>query len=497
MANFTTGMNYFIFIAVLALLSWLVFKDFIKTGLSRRSLLLLWGIKLLFSSLFILLNIYYFGNGHLYGDVANFYGDAKILSDFASTEPFEFLKILTGTTADDPVYIQENLSETQIWNYGNNGDFINDNRLIIRIGALIHLLSFNSFLTYVLVFAFISFTGGLLIYKVFKPFEASSNLFLFGLFLIPTINFWGSAPSKECLLILGFGLLVYSIQRIVSKTFNWKVLILLLGTIFLLLFNKPHVGLLILPLSLIVILAYQVNFNIRVLTIITLTIITGITILFFTPDRINILNRISYKQRDLINMAEGGIFFITDSSFCAFPYDKKEHFTYYTHENLIKVDNATKGEYKLFGESEFSPFTIPTSENKYEVYHIIKPTNSYINVQPIDNSALQLFKNIPSSIANVMIRPYPNDPGDPLKVFGFFENMFFLGWLVFVFLRRKPLNSVERGWVYFCLTSAILLILIIGLTTPILGAIARYKMIVTLLLFIGSMIIFNGKLKKT
>jgi hypothetical protein len=318
-------------------------------------------------------------------------------------------------------------------------------------------------------------------------------VFLVGLVTLPTVAFWGSSPSKEGLFFLGFGIFIYAISRICSRNYNWKTLLLFSVSVIVLLLNKPHAGLIIVPLSIIPIVGSIYGFNKRILLLFVSVLIGGISILCFTPDRINILNRVSYKQRDLINMGEGGVFFITDSSFCAFKHEELDHFLYDSDSNLIQVKDQTNGEYKLFGQDEFHPFTIQASDEKFDVYHIIEPANTYIEVPRIDYSGMQLIKNIPLAMFNVIVRPLPNDPGDKLQIILFFENILFITWLFFSFVRRKKLNEKEKSWVFYLISSALLLTLIIGLTTPILGAIVRYKMVPILLLYICSFILFTRK----
>jgi hypothetical protein len=488
-------MELLLLIFIFGLLSWLIYKDQFNSGIEKRTLLTLWAIKLGFAFGFILFNIYYFGKGELYGDVANFFYDGAHLADFAKRYPLEYLQLLFGINSDDPVLFQTQLSETNIWSFGDNGDFINDNRLLIRISSVIHIISMGSIWAQVIFFAFLSYTGTIFLYKTFKDFVISKRIFLFGLFLFPSIGFWGSSPSKEGLLILGFGLFTYALFKLGSREIKWKWIVLGIVSVFILLLNKPYAGLIILPLSFIPLIRDRFNWKVGLIS--TLIIVIGMTVLCFTPSRINLVERISYKQRDLMNMGQGGIFFINDSAFCAFDYAEQENFDYSKEERLITVKNSTKGEYKLFGEKVFYPFEIQPSEKAYEVYHIIPPSNSYIEVNAIDNSIPQLISNIPAALVNTMIRPFPNDPGDQLKIFSFVENIFFLTWIVIAFFKRKKLNEEEAAWLYYLITSAIIITLIIGLTIPILGAIVRYKMIVSLLLFIGSFIMFNGKLRKT
>ena len=122
------------------------------------------------------------------------------------------------------------------------------------------------------------------------------------------------------------------------------------------------------------------------------------------------------------------------------------------------------------------------------VDNVIRPSQSTVDVPLIDDSGWRMLKNTPLILSNVFIRPLPNDPGSVLKYPLFVENLVFIAFLLLSLFNRRKLTSEEKSWVIFLLFSAILLVLIIGWTTPVLGAIARYKMVPYLLLFIAGTI---------
>lgn len=68
-------------------------------------------------------------------------------------------------------------------------------------------------------------------------------------------------------------------------------------------------------------------------------------------------------------MGKGGVFFITDSTFCAFDYADLDHFKRFSSDSLQVLETST-GEAKLFGNHPFHPFTIHASSQTYAVYLI-------------------------------------------------------------------------------------------------------------------------------
>lgn len=464
--------------------------------LSKFQIYLGWGISLCWGIIYLLVFTQYFGNGELYGDTRNFIHDGQVLSELASSDPLQFIQLLAGFDSNNLELLNNELAETNIWSYGDNGDFINDNRLIIKINALINLISAGNLWTHSVFFSALSFAGTLLLFKAFERFTSRPTLLYYGLLVVPTISFWGGGITKECILLFSVGLFFYAGFKLL-KDIHWKTVTLFLIAIGLLAFNKPHVGIALFFFSWIFVFLRAPHFRKRQLFIAGLISVVLAVILSFTPNRINLVDRISFKQKDLINLGEGGVFFINDSAFCAFDYKDNANFTYYESTNRIIAHTATEGSYKLFGDTLFQQFTIQPSLKQYEVYHIIPPSTSIIEVNRVDYSGTQLIKNIPQAFQNVLLRPYPWDPGDPSKILSFIENILLLGFFIWVFINRKPgFSQKQKITLTYLLFVSLVLLLIIGWTTPILGAIVRYKMAPILLLFIGACLAVSSKQTK-
>lgn len=484
-------MGYLTLVILLFLFSFLIYRNIFKADISRTDLLIGWGIKISFSLVFILIFSYHFSSdGVPYGDIRNFLNDAKVLTDFGKEDPVGYLKLMLGIQSDDPEILTTALSETQIWDYGITGDMINDNRLIIRINSVIHLFSFQNIWVHVLCFAFLSFFGVVLIYRSFSSYTQHKRLLFYALLATPTFAFWGSGITKETVFVLSFGVFVFGITQFLQRRHYKNIIFILIGA-GMLLFNKTHTGLVLIPLIGFVFIAYKTGLNRKIIAGFLSVLILSFVVLNFTPPRFNVVDRLSAKQSDLINVAQGGIFFINDTAFCAFDYQHLDHFQYYPEDNRIQVTEKTSGEYKPFGQREFYPFEIEKSPRKYEVYLVIPPSDTYVDVAPIEGSSLQLLKNIPAAIFNVMFRPLPTDPGSNFKHIAFVENLGFIAFLIFAFIRRKKLSEAEKTWLFYLLSSAVILILVIGWTTPIVGAIVRYKMVAQLLLILSAFILLR------
>jgi hypothetical protein len=450
------------------------------------------GFKVLFSIGFILLFQYYYGSGNLYGDAYNFVHDGQLLNQLAQSDFGAFLEVFLGINDESHLENVPYLNQTQIWTYGDNGDLLNDNRLMIRLQAVIHFFSFGNVFVHGLVMAFLSFLGIVFTFKSFEANYKRKKLAFYLLICFPSVAFWGSGITKEALMFLGIGLFFWGGLKCV-KSFQFKYFIALITGLSILLLNKPHVGLFLIAFSPLFVLAilHPLRKTYR------LIVLCSIPCLFYaftwTPSSINLLEKVSYKQKDMINMGKGGIFFVTDSSFCTFDYEKKNQFEIDTHLQKIRVNQPTQGEYKLFGKPLFRPFTIPASQTQYDIYLIQPPSASYIETNPINYERANLLKSIPDAITNTVFRPYPTDPGSPLKYLALMSNFILIVFLMLCIFYRRTLDDRELTMRLFLFISALSILLLIGWSIPILGAIVRYKVAAELLLLIAGLMTIQAK----
>lgn len=498
-------MGYAVLTILIALSVFVLYKSPFKTGLTFKQLIAGWTLKVAFIVAYTAVpNLY--PNSKLHFDRSNFYNDSKVIAEYGKSDPVGYLGLLFGIGSNDKELLSNELSGTHIWSYADNGDIINDNRLILRINSVIHFFSFGKMYVHIYLMAFLAFLGLLALYKAFQEHVQNKLFFFFALCGIPTIAFWTSGLNKETILLLGLGVYFLYLTKW-REGFNWKTLLGFLIGIGLLIFNKPHVGLLLIPLSIIFVVGRRFNYNPKVIWVwIGIFLLAGCLSLF-APPKANLAQRLSFKQTELMNVAHGGVFFINDSAFCAFDYKYRPNFqedvhSYYNHivnesgedkiergvERKIIVNKATEGEYKLFGQDDFHPFTIPADTTRYDLYLIQKPAGSYIHTTPINDSPKQLIMNAPMALINVLIRPFPTDPGSNLKHAAFTSNLLMIGLLVLSLIKRKEASNQQKYLIVILLMTALFLSLIIGWTTPVLGAVVRYKSAVDILLVIAAFI---------
>jgi hypothetical protein len=454
------------------------------SGIAFKHIAFAWSLKLLFASAYSFVFLYYYGKGEPDLDLFNFFNDSRELYQYGLNDPAGYLKLLFGFGSDDKQLLTTHLSQTFIWDYPYSGDLLNDSRLLIRINSVIHFFSFNDIRVHIFIMTLISMTGLLLIVAAFKKYASNPSMTLYFIAAFPSIAFWSSGVTKEAIMCLGIGLFFFALFRLMEKRTVGGVL-LLLPAIFLMVFNKPHVGFVVMLCSLAIPAGRMLKWKLRYVIVLPLCILlTGIG-LSYAPEKINLIAKTTQKQKDLVNMSTGGVYFINDTAFCAFDYGQIDHFLQHDKYH-VEVLKPVTGTYKLFGKDEFKPIEIQPDSVIYDLYLVQVPAYSYVEVTPINYSGMQLVLNIPEALMNVFLRPFPSDPGSAMKYFASGTNILFLIILLLaIFYRQKC--SAEQWYIVVSLVSAAMIIaLVIGWTTPILGAVFRYKCAVDLLLALAA-----------
>ena len=86
-----------------------------------------------------------------------------------------------------------------------------------------------------------------------------------------------------------------------------------------------------------------------------------------------------------------------------------------------------------------------------------------------------LLKASPEAILNAFTKPWIGEVNSVLFIPPLFENILLLFAVLLCFYWRKKLARLQFKFILFCLVFTLVLYLIIGLTTPITGALVRYK----------------------
>ncbi len=391
-------------------------KFFDMEGISKRTLSLIFILKI-FSGITLWAVYTFYYKDRATSDIYKYFDASKIMFDTLKTNPVHFLKMLTGignnTLEFSPYYDKMNFWSRQI-----ESSIYNDSHTIIRFNTLVRFFSFGYYNVHTVFICFLSFIGLTAICKTFYPMLQDKKRELFiSVFLLPSVLFWGSGVLKEGLILFALGLFIYYFNQL----FKIHAIIICLGVGLLLALSKFYVWLAIMPGLIFMLWMNKSNGTKKVLkftTIICITAIVGLNIDKFTSIQ-NPLVTLSQKQIEFNKLSSG---VVTDA------YNK--------------------------------PIPIP---------------GSVIQINTLEPTLTSFIKNSPQALVNTLFRPFVWELKSPMIVLAGIENLVILAFIILCIIFIKPLSGIQWEYVFFCSSFVILQFLIIGCTTPILGAIVRYK----------------------
>lgn len=427
-------------------------------------------IKVAFGYYFLFIYSEFYGNGSLSADAGSFMLESEVLNNVFYKSPKDYFQLLFAL-GDQTELTAQYLTRTNHWDAGSQA-ILSDNRNILRIQSVIQFISFGNASIHILVMCFISMIGVKhLCIGIRTKTKLSFTKTFWILLLIPSILFWASGILKEPFMFLGFGLFIRSILGNEKGIKKW--LFFVIGSILLIAF-KPYVIICIIPAILFYFFYKKLPKFKLVGALMILLALFFLSIFTFKSTSEKALTLMTRKQFDFINIARGGLHVNNEESFYFFRIDQVD-------ELIFKGDSIRLKKpmdiliLKHGSMEEPIPKRLYPSEKYYFVYYNNIQSDGYIPVTLINNSPLQLVYNIPESLENVLFRPYFTDPGSWLKYPATIELILIYAFLLFSFIKRRVLSEDDKNLIYSILLFIFLLSLTIGWVTPVLGAIARYR----------------------
>ncbi len=461
-------------------------KLFQVEGLSPWTFPAVFLLKVGVGLLLFLIHIQTYNIDDLSHDGGTFLIESKYLNDVFYQSPKHYFQLLTGI-GETTELINKYLYMTEYWSAGDL-TLINDSKNVIRIHSIIHFFSGKSAVIHLAVLCLISTLALKNFYISFRKYSSQTNaVFFWVLVLVPSVIFWTSSLLKEPFLFLGISLLVRVI--LINDVLIKRIFFFVISIVILLMFKPYILACIVLSLLCLIVFKYLLKGKLipTILSLVSILLFLGIT---FQKPRDKIVNYLTRKQFDFVNVGKGGLHVLSDSCFYYFQPDQYKNLKMIGNEVILI--NETDAYIFKFGSTE-RPLPVhlkPTGKKWKRVYFTIGCA-SYIETTPIKNSAIQLIKNTPESLINSVLRPFPNDPGSKLKFLSFVEVWVILLFFGLTIYFRKKLNFEEKNIVFTLLTFALILSLLIGWTTPVLGAIIRYRFPAQFALIIAGLILLK------
>ena len=170
-------------------------------------------------------------------DIFKYFDDSKQLTALANENPSAFGRIFLGTWENKDL---PSLNRMNYWFRSYDHGLANDNRMVIRVNALMNLMTGGVYGLNLVLFLFLSFLGCYWIYGFLLHFNAHKIPAFVAAFLIPSTLFWSSGILKESLLMFSLGGFLYSLLAL-SKKWQLRFGVLACLTLYMLLFLKIYI----------------------------------------------------------------------------------------------------------------------------------------------------------------------------------------------------------------------------------------------------------------
>ena len=415
-------MEIFLTLAYLLLFLHLInkWKFFTNKWITKKKIKLFFILKLIVGLLLFWIYSNHYSNLNYTrqdADIFKYFDDSEYIYNSLFDKPLDFTKIIVGMDFDKEYFSKEYYINMNNWDNHYNSHLFNDSRAIIRVNSILRIFSFGYYSIHILFFCFIGFIGLFALFKACASyFPKKENWLFYSLFLTPTVLLWSSGVLKEPLMLYSLGFIFYYTS---IKSFKKKIIINLFNFILcisILFFLKFYVFLILLSILI--------------------------------PFKLNLIK--SFKNK-LIPYILSFIAFSSIAIFTGFVNPKL---------NLLHLIDKKQDSF--------------ISETKY------KNSGSYFEITNIESNVESIVKVIPEAIINSLTRPWIWKVNSVIQIPASFESMLFLALIILAFIdlfRKKMLQKIDINFMIFCLTFVTLNFIIIGIITPVSGALVRYKMI--------------------
>ena len=377
---------------------------------------------------------FYYGGGDTF---TFFTHGATHIYDAFTTDFSTGIKLLFSNGQFDPETYK---FSSKIWTYRDPSSFF-----IVRIAAILSLISLNTYSSIALWFAFLSFWGLWLMYQSFYRIYPELKLhFAIAIFFIPTVFFWGSGLLKDTITLGASGFLIYAF---IQFAFEKRRILLNIGLFLFMSFIIASVKVYIL-----------------------LSLLPALVVWFFYY-RINLFKKLYSKILIAPMLVIIGLIS-----------------TYILINNITEDDKR----YQLDNIAETAQITA------YDIrYYTGKNAGSGYSLGELDGTYFSMIKLLPGAINVTLFRPYLWEVNNPLMLLSAIEALALFLFFLYILLynRFKHIRkALKNPIVLFCMIFSLVFAFGVGVSTYNFGTLSRYRIVMIPFFLIGLFIIhFHAK----
>ncbi len=409
------GIILTIFYSVIFIILIYKWRFFRIEGFPRKAILFVFVLKII--SGFVLYFIYtFYYPDRATADIFRYFDDSVYIYKVLPENPFDYIRMVTGINCETPHFAHYYLPMKN-WYRPFENTLFNDNQIITRLNAFLMLFSFGYYHVHTVFMCFISLTGLTALYKFFIPyFSGKKKELFFAVFLIPSVVFWTSGVLKEGLLIAGLGLLLYYFGNLIKNPKSLKSILLLVAGLYILIFTKIYILMILVPLI------------------------------------------ISYFWVGKYAGKPGVIYPVIKYMF------------------VIIVSSFIVLNIKQFlPEYDILKILVRKQASFINLVHIVN-SGSIMDINILKPDIINFLSNMPQAFYNTFFRPYFFESSSPLILMAGIENLmiFIICLFSLIFIKTDNIKT-NINLFLFSLFFVVMTFSMIGLITPVYGAIIRYK----------------------
>ena len=425
-----------------------------------------------------------------YSDTQNFFHDSQILYSVYEWSPGEFVKLVVGlqNDAEDTELFRNYLRFTSVWDEDKGEILYNDNRLMLRVHALLHFISGHNYYIHALFSSFAAFIGINWMYQALKNKFHGKEILLFSIWLLyPGIWFWTSSLFKEGPALLLMGMIFISVKRVFEdKIYSVKNILMLLVSAVMALVFKQYTLLPVFTFTFVFYflkyIGYFKKYFSFVFLFVTVMLISLFSMFVKSIKGKGVIEVLAERQALFIDMSHGGIFLLDSNRFIRLPYDTT-HITKTrvvdSEETYVKIKAGVSYSYAVHSHQQDTLICQNNTDtlSEYLLYYVVPKANAAIDVRPLGTTLVSFIASFPEVLYITLMKPLFFDARNTMDAMASFENaLVLIALILFVFLvmRHKSYNEVYVLWISIALG----VLIIIGITSPNIGAIERYKSLV-------------------
>ena len=357
-------------------------------------------------------------------DMFKLFDDSRFMHEALYEKPSDFFRMVFGLDKNAP-YFDHYYFKMNNWYrpYDVENGVYNDTRTLIRLNALVRVFSLGVYAVHILVWCLISLLGLSFIYKTFYRFLNDRPYLLgFAVFLMPSVLCWGSGVLKEGVVFLLMGIFISACFRWVLSGFRWKYPIMIVFAILGFYLLKIYILIALIPGTLALLINKVFEFK-------------RVRFIFFCSLLI-------------VGIVGANIQYVFPSI------------------NFLEV----------------------ISSKQQAIIRLAYYTDagSVLQMNPLEPNIFSFLRNLPEALFNAAFRPSIIDAHNALQWFAAFENAFILlCFILAIGLYTPQQDPIKRAAGWFCISFVLVLFSIMGLSTPILGTLVRFRMPAIPFLFIA------------